>query len=149
MRKSTITRTWLAGLVAVAGGLAIVAFGIGFMLGYGGTFTASPTGEGYDFVPSLDGVFWSAVTAVVIGFAIAAAGGLVQLVAWVGALMNTYRLQDKTWFAAVLIGGAIGLAAGFVGLATMVAYVVAGPDGTQAATPTPVSSRPPSLVPAG
>lgn len=129
MTKNTITRTWLAGLIGVAGGLAVAAIAIGFMLGYGGTFTAAPGGEGYDFVPSMDAIFWSSVVGIVGGGAIAAVGGLIQLVAWIGALMNTYQLQDKTWFAVLLVGGLIGFGAGIIGLITMVVYVIAGPDG--------------------
>jgi hypothetical protein len=53
----------------------------------------------------------------------------VQLAAWIGALVNTYRLEDKTWFAVVLAGGLMGLAFGLLGFAAMVAYLIAGPDG--------------------
>lgn len=52
-----------------------------------------------------------------------------QLAAWIGTLVNTYRLEDKTWFAVVLAGGMLGLAFGLLGFATMVAYLIAGPDG--------------------
>jgi hypothetical protein len=39
----------------------------------------------------------------------------VQLAAWIGTLVNTYRLEDKTWFAVVLAGGLLGLAFGLLG----------------------------------
>src|ERR1700693_5137801 len=129
MSKSTITRTWLAGLVALAVGLIVAAFSIGLMLGYGGTFTAAPSGNGYDFVPSFGPFFWTMVGLMIAGFSLTAVGGLVQLARWVGALVNTYRLEDKTWFALVLVGGLLGLAFGLLGFAAMVAYLIAGPDG--------------------
>lgn len=135
MTKSTITRTWLGGLVALAVGLVVVAVSIGLMLGYGGTFTAAPDGTGYDFVPSFDGFFWTTVGLTTAGIGLTAVGGLVQLAAWIGTLVNTYRLEDKTWFAVVLAGGLLGLAVGLLGFAAMVAYLVAGPDGMAVSRP--------------
>ena len=129
MTKSTLTRTWLAGLVALAVGLIVAAFSIGLMLAYGGTFTAAASGNGYNFVPSFDGFFWTMVGLLITGVSMTAVGGLVQLAAWIGTLVNTYRLEDKTWFAAVLAGGLLGLAFGLLGFAAMVAYLIAGPDG--------------------
>jgi hypothetical protein len=129
MTKPTIVRTWLGGLVALAIGLIVVAFSIGLMLAYGGTFTATSSGNGYDFVPSFDGFFWTMVGLMMAGISLTAVGGLVQLAAWIGTLVNTYRLEDKTWFAVVLAGGLLGFAFGLLGFAAMVAYLVAGPDG--------------------
>jgi tetrahydromethanopterin S-methyltransferase subunit E len=65
----------------------------------------------------------------VVGFTLAAAGGVAQLAAWIGALVNTYQLEDKAWFIALLAGGLLGLAFGLIQFAAMVAYLVAGPDG--------------------
>jgi hypothetical protein len=149
MTKSTITRTWLAGLVALALGRVVAAFSIGLMLSYGGTFTNTGTENVYQFVPNFDSFFWTTVGVMIAGFAVVAFGGIVQLVAWIGALVNTYKLQDKTWFAIVLAGGVLSLAFGLLGFAAMVAYLVAGPDGmtvTQTQAPAP-SARPSTLVP--
>ncbi len=62
-------------------------------------------------------------------------GDLVQLVAWIGALANTYLVADKTWFAIVLAGGLFGFFFGLIGFAAMIAYVIAGPDGYALAGP--------------
>lgn len=129
MAKPTITRMWLAGLVVLAVGLLVAGVGIALMLAYGGTFTKAPSGNHYDFVPNLDGVFWTNVVGIVTGLFLVAIGSVIQLVAWIGAIVNTYQLPDKTWFAIVLAGGLIGLGVGGVGLAAMVAYLIAGPDG--------------------
>jgi hypothetical protein len=148
MKKSTIVRTWLGGLVALAAGLLVAAVSIGLMLAYGGTFTQASSTGGYDFVPTLDGFFWMTVGGIVIGCAFAAAGGLIQLVAWIGALISTYRVPDKTWFAILLAGGVLGLAFGLVGFAAMVAYLIAGPDGMAVeSTAAPTAVQPASLVP--
>lgn len=138
MTKSTITRTWIAGLVVLAAGLVVAGISVGLMLAYGGTFTAAPSGNGYDFVPRTDNFFWTTVGFMVLGFTTAAVGGIVQLAAWVGALINTNRIADKTWFAVLLIGGLLGLVFAPLGFAAMVAYLVAEPDGMliqQSATP--------------
>jgi hypothetical protein len=152
MAKSTITKTWLAGVIALAAGLLVGGVGLALMLAYGGQFTQAPSGDGYDFVPRLDGFFWTTVSLMIVGFTVAAVGGLVQLVGWIGALINTYPLPDKTWFVVLLAGGLIGLGFALVGFAAMVAYVIAGPDGIAlrqmeiptAAAPAP---RPTTLAP--
>lgn len=154
MTKTTITRTWFAGLIVLAAGLLLGGISLGLMLAYGGQFTAAPNGTGYDFIPRLDAFFWTTVSLMIIGFTVAAVGGVVQLAAWIGALVNTYQLPDRTWFIVLLAGGLLSLAFGLVGFATMVAYLVAGPDGMPARPPVPVpttapEARPPTLAAAG
>jgi hypothetical protein len=134
MSKRTVVRTWLGGVIVLAGGLVVMGVSIALMLAFGGTFTPAEnpvptTGQAYDFVPTLDGFFWSTVVGIVFGCILAAIGGLIQLVAWVGAMANTFRLADKAWFAVLLVGGILGFMVGLAGLAVMLAYVIAGPDG--------------------
>ncbi len=147
MKKSTITKTWIGGLVVLGAGLVLAGVATGLMLAYGGTFTHSLTTNGYDFVPTMDGFFWSMVGLIVIGGVLAMVGGLVQLVAWIGALVNTYQVPDKTWFAVVLGGGVLGLFFGLIGFAAMIAYVVAGPDGMALPRPNPAGTVPGALAP--
>jgi len=130
MTKPMITKTWIAGLVVLAAGLVVAAVGGALMLAYGGTFThIAGTANSYTFVPTLDSFFWTTVVVVSIGAVLAALGGIVQLVAWIGGLVNSYRLTDKTWFVVLLLGGVLGLAFGLIGFAAMVAYIIAAPDG--------------------
>jgi hypothetical protein len=42
------------------------------------------------------------------------------LAAWIGALVNIYKLQDRTWFAVLLAGALLGFAFSLLGLAAMV-----------------------------
>jgi hypothetical protein len=123
--------------------------GVFLMLGYGGTFTqvAGTDPTQYDFTPTLNGFFWTAVSVIVAGSIVAAIGGLVQLVAWVGALVNSYWLPEKTWFAVVLIGGILGLAFGLVGFAAMIVYVIAAPDGAPYRKPQEPVAAPSTLAP--
>ncbi len=115
------------------------------MLAYGGHFTPAAKGNGYDFIPTLNGFFWITVSLMVVGFTVATGGWIAQLAAWIGAIINTYQMQDKTWFVVLLVGGFLGLGFGLIGFAAMVAYLIAGPDGKEAhpaqgATPAPPSA---------
>ena len=47
-----------------------------------------------------------------------------HFVAWIGAVLNTAHLPDKTWFVVLLVVGLLG----FVFIAT-ISYVIAGQDG--------------------
>lgn len=147
MKKSTINKTWIGGLVVFAAGLVLAGISVGLMLTYGGAFNYNDATQGYDFVPVRDGFFWSMVGLIVVGGVIAAAGGVVQLAAWIGALVNTGMVPDKTWFAIVLVGGILGLFFGLIGFAAMLAYVVAGPDGTAIPKQVPGAPAPGALAP--
>ena len=54
-------------------------------------------------------------------------GMIVGLVAWIGALLNTWQLDSKAWFIGLLLLGIFNL-----GFFAMVAYVIGGPDGRPA-----------------
>jgi hypothetical protein len=130
MTKSTITKSWIGGLAVFAAGIIVAVVGVFLMLAYGGTFTQVPGNSNYDFTPTLNGFFWTTIGLMVAGGTIALIGGLVQLVAWVGAMINSYALPEKTWFLVLLLGGLLSLVFAPIGFAVMVAYVVAAPDGT-------------------
>jgi hypothetical protein len=130
MKKSTITKTWLAGLAVLVAGLIVGGISLGLLLTKGGYWVQVPGTTSWNFHARTDSYFWTTLTWVIVGFSVAAIGGIVQIVAWIGAVANTAGLQDRTWFTILLVGGLVGLVSGFVGLAAMVAYLIAGPDGT-------------------
>ena len=71
---------------------------------------------------------------------LAIAGGLISgLVAWIGALLNTWQLDSKAWFIGLLLLGIFNL-----GFFAMVAYLIAGPDGKATATPRTTPVRAPA-----
>ena len=147
MRKSTIGRVWLGGLAGIVAGIAAVAIGTVLMLAYGGTWGGAGGGE---FTPAYSAFFWWMVGLITAGAFVVAAGGIVQVVAWIGALVNTFAFADKTWFVVLAIGGAIGLVgivlAGFV---VMAAYLLMGPDAQEQSVARTVTAPPPTtLVPA-
>ena len=51
------------------------------------------------------------------------AAAVTQFVAWVGAVINTAGLQDKTWSIILLVTGLLSF--GFI---AMIIYLIAGPD---------------------
>lgn len=130
MTKPQITRIWLIGVIVFVVGLIIFGVAMGLMFAYGGHYVAAASGNGFDFIPTTDGFFWTTVGFMIVGGIVALGGAIAQLVAWIGALVNTYALHDRTWFVVLLAGGLIGLAFGLTHFAVMVAYVIAGPDGT-------------------
>jgi hypothetical protein len=71
----------------------------------------------------------AAVTMAAVGALVLIIASVGQFVAWVGAVVNTFALEDKTWFVILLVAGLVSL--GFI--ATLV-YVLAGPDGTKHVT---------------
>jgi hypothetical protein len=146
MAKATITKIWITGLILLVVGLIVGGLGLGLLFAYGGEFVPTSTPNDYTFVPRIDAFFWAMVSLMAVGFAVAAAGGVAQIAAWIGALINTQRLQDNTWFIVLLVGGVLGLAFSPVGFAVMVAYVVAGPDGMAAEHPPLSASAPPPTV---
>jgi hypothetical protein len=130
--KSTVTRPFLAGVVAVVAGivLAVAAVLTGFADG------AIKIG-GPDVVTISGGPFAWAVFGLVLAALAIAGGALICLIAWIGALLNTAQLDDKTWFLVLLVLGLWNF--GFV---AMVAYIVAGPDGAPRTAAAPTGATP-------
>jgi hypothetical protein len=147
MKKSTISRTWIGGLVVFAAGIVVSIVGVALMLAYGGTFTQVAGTNNYDFTPDLSAFFWTMVGVTVFGGVVSLIGGIVQLAAWIGGLFNSYLLPSKAWFAVLLAGGVLSFGFAPIGFAAMLAYVVAAPDGEPyAKRPAPAMTQTP-LVP--
>ena len=155
MTKRTITMLWLIGVgVMIVGGLLALFCSLA-LASHIGAFTANYRYNNY--VP--DSTFWALVSFIVLG-GIAILGGIVtQFVAWIGAVINSNRLVDKTWFNVLLWCGIVGIVLGpLFGLGAllwwglMIAYLVGGPDG-MAVEPMllrPTAPEPPkTLAPTG
>lgn len=147
MTKSMITKTWIGGLAVLAAGLVVAGVGIFLMLAYGGTFTqVTGNPNSYEFVPRIDNFFFTTIGLIVIGGVFAVVGGIVQLVAWIGGLVNSYALPEKSWFAILLVTGILSFFLAFIGFAGMLAYVIAAPDGV-AYRHAQLPTAPPRLAP--
>lgn len=123
MSKENVTRLFVG---------AIVAVGAGLVLGFAALGTALATDAidfGGSYVIDVNGGSgaWTALGLVIVGSLVILAGTVAAVVSWLAALLNTWQLEDKVWFASLLALGLLGF-----GVVAMIAYVVAGPDGTSA-----------------
>jgi hypothetical protein len=50
----------------------------------------------------------------IVGILAVIGGALAQVIAWIGAVLNTSRLEDKTWFIVLLVLGLLSV--GFVAM---------------------------------
>lgn len=128
MRKTTVVKLFVGSLIGL--GAAVVLFIVAGMLAlWNGTLVM----DGPDVVGVQPSAFGGTMIALaVIAMLAMAAAGIVQFVAWIGAVLNTAQLEDKTWFVVLLVLGLVSL-----GFPVMIAYVIAGPDG---AAPAPASA---------
>jgi hypothetical protein len=122
MSKKNVTRLFVGATVAVGAGLvlgfaALWAALAGDAINFGGSHVIDVNGG--------SGA-WTALGLVIVGSLAILGGTVAAVVSWIGALLNTWQLEDPTWFASLLALGLLGF-----GVVAMIAYVVAGPDGTK------------------
>ena len=121
MSKSVVTRLFIASLIAFATGAVIATTGVVLAIA-NDVFVIA----GSELVGVRGGALaWSLLGLGIVGGLVIAGGLISGLVAWIGALLNTWQLESKTWFAVLLLLGIFNL-----GFFAMIAYLVAGPDGT-------------------
>lgn len=119
MRKQTIIRIFLGSLLGGVGGVAMLALA-GTVLYQSDTFVM----DGPDVVGiESSGPGWAMLGLAVIAILVIAGAVIGQLVAWIGAILTTADLPDKTWMVVLIVTGLLSF--GFLG---MLAYLVAGPD---------------------
>lgn len=127
MSKTIVTRLFIGGGLGVIAGamLAIAAVWIAIA---NDVFVMS----GADIVGLSGGaVAWSLLGLGIVGGLVIAGGLIAGFVAWIAALLNTWQLESKTWFAVLLLLGIFNL-----GFFAMIAYLIAGPDTAEIAPQT-------------
>ena len=122
MSKKSVSRLFVG---------AIVAIGAGLVLGFAALWAAWASDAidlgGSDVIDVNGGSgAWTALGLVIVGSLAILGGTTAAVVSWISALLNTWQLEDKMWFASLLALGLLGF-----GVVAMIAYVVAGPDGTK------------------
>jgi hypothetical protein len=122
MSKAAITRLFVGGVVAIIAGAVLLVAAVwmafaGGVIVLGGTDPIAVNGGSTAWL--LVGLGLVAVLTVL-------GGSIAAVVSWVGALLNTFRLEDRTWFVLLLLLGLFNL-----GFLAMLGYVVAGPDSTR------------------
>jgi hypothetical protein len=124
MSKLNVTRLFIGSLIAFGSGAVIAIFAIALAIA-NNVFVM----DGNDVVGIHGGALASALIGIAVLGGLAAAGGVVAgFIAWIGAVLNTWQLESKAWFVALVLLGIFNF-----GFLAMVAYVVAGPDGKAAA----------------
>jgi hypothetical protein len=123
MTKSTVVKLFWGSLIGLVAGFILM--GITFALAINNQIFIMSG-------PDVTGIRSGALSWTLLGFCAVAMSLLLfaavtHFVAWIGAVLNTAQLPDKTWFVVLLVVGLLGL----VFIAT-VAYVIAGPDGVKA-----------------
>jgi hypothetical protein len=121
MSKRSITRLFVG---------AVVAIGLGLILGVAALSAALASdaidlGGRWGVEVSGGAGAWTAFGLVIAGSLAILGGTVAAVVSWLAALWNTWQLEDKLWFASLLVLGLIGC-----GVFAMIAYAVAGPDGS-------------------
>jgi len=123
MSKPAITRLFKVAVAFVVAGSVSATAVVIWALANGAVALGGP-----QFVTVNAGPFASTIVGLIIASLLTAAGTVAAVVSWAGALLNTARLEDKAWFAALLVLGLISL-----GWVAMIAYVLKGPDSAAAA----------------
>jgi hypothetical protein len=121
MTKLMVTKIFIGSLIAIVAGVFVVAVGFLIALSTGTLVMEGPDVTGFELSSTTPAAFSLAL----LGILGIVAGGIGQFIAWIGALVNTSRLVDKTWFVVLLVLGLLSF--GFI---PMLVYVLAGPDGT-------------------
>jgi hypothetical protein len=122
MTKSTVTRLFVGSVISVIAGLILGFVAVLVALGSDSLVMRGPDVVGIE--PTV--LAWSMVGFFVLAGMAVIGGAIGGLVSWVGALLNTAELADKTWFVLLLVLGILSF-----GLVAMIAYVIAGPDGSR------------------
>jgi hypothetical protein len=121
MSKTTITWVFVGGVMAIVAG-AILSLATVLAAIAGGVIIV----EGSEVVGVNGGTLAWSLVGLVIGMLAIIGGSIATLAAWIGALLNTVQLDDKTWFVLLLVLGLFSF-----GFLAMIAYVIAGPDGSK------------------
>ena len=122
MSKKSVTRLFVGAIVAVVAG---VVLGVAALWAALAGDAIELGGSNYIDVNGGSGA-WAALGLVILGSLAILGGTGAAVVSWLAALLNTWQLEDRMWFASLLALGLLGF-----GVVAMIAYVVAGPDGTK------------------
>ena len=135
MHKIMIRKLFVGSLIAAAGGLVLLAVAGGLAIANSSVVKNGPDVTAIHATP----LGWVMIGLAGIAILVLVAAAITQFVAWVGAVINTALLQDKTWFIVLLVTGLLSF--GFI---AMIVYLIAGPGDPQAITAVPAITKPAS-----
>ena len=127
MSKTTVTRLFIGSLIAIAAGAILSVAAIWLAIANDVFVMAGPD------IVRIHGsaLAWSLLGLALLGGVAVAGGAIGGFASWIAALLNTWRLDRKTWFAVLLLLGIFNF--GFFGV---IGYLIGGPDGTLEGAPT-------------
>ena len=129
MSRSVIAKLFYGSLAAIVLAIVLITVAVGLVIA-----TSSLLMDGPDVVgvqAPFGGVLFALAALASLLLVVAS---IAQLVAWIGALIETAALENKTWFVILLVTGILGLV-----LIPMLVYLLAEPDPRRAA---PTDSAP-------
>jgi len=120
MNKSLVVKLFWGSIIGVVAGLVLI--GVSGALAFSNDIfvMSGPDVTGINSGP----LSWTLIGLMVLAGFVLLFAAVAHFVAWIGAVLNTAHLPDKTWFVVLLVVGLLG----FVFIAT-IAYGIAGPDG--------------------
>lgn len=133
MTKTAVTRLFVGSLIALAGGLVLLAAAGGWAYANDSFVMRGPDVVGIRSTP----FGWAMIALAATGVLVMIGAGVVQFVAWVGAVINTAQLENKAWFVVLLVTGLLSF--GFI---AMVVYVIAGPENDEPGLRPPTMNEP-------
>ena len=132
MHKIMIRKLFVGSLIAAAGGLVLLAVAGGLAIANSSVVKNGPDVTAIHATP----LGWVMIGLAGIAILVLVAAAITQFVAWVGAVINTAQLQDKTWFIVLLLTGLLSF--GFI---AMIVYLIAGPGDPQPITAVPAITK--------
>jgi uncharacterized membrane protein len=131
MSKATVTKLFIGAAITIVAGAVLVIAAVWIAI-VNDVFVMS---DNQVVGVHGSGIAWSMLGLGTVGVLTLIGGMIVGFVSWIGALMNTSQLENRSWFLALLLLGIFSF--GFV---AMIAYIIAGPDATAEAQIGPVPS---------
>ena len=134
MTKSMIVKLFWGSLIGLVAGLVLMGITVALAINNHIFVMSGPDVTGI----KSGALSWTLLGLMGLAVLLLLFAAVAHFVAWIGAVLNTAHLPDKTWCVVLLGVGLLGL----VFIAT-VAYVIAGPDGLK------VKEQASALPPAG
>jgi len=134
MTKSMIVKLFWGSLIGLVAGLVLMGITVALAINNHIFVMSGPDVTGI----KSGALSWTLLGLMGLAVLLLLFAAVAHFVAWIGAVLNTAHLPDKTWCVVLLVVGLLGL----VFIAT-VAYVIAGPDGLK------VKEQASALPPAG
>jgi len=123
MTKSMIVKLFWGSLIGLVAGLMLMGITVALAINNHIFVMSGPDVTGI----KSGALSWTLLGLMGLAVLLLLFAAVAHFVAWIGAVLNTAHLSDKTWCVVLLVVGLLGL----VFIAT-VAYVIAGPDGLRA-----------------